>query len=400
MNVNTVEKQKIVYVGPFSFPNGGAAARRILGNAKSLRAAGYNVIIGSGQLSDNKTEYTMDRFDDFEVHSLGERTAENLPSFLKNLKYLSIGKKTITWLDNMVVKPSVIILYSGYSPYFMRLLPWCKKNNVKLVFDAVEWYEATSTFKAILSPYYWNIELAMRYYSVKTGNIIAISSYLKKYYESKKASVIVVPPTIDTNAFLVNIPEKISTKLVIAYTGTPGHKDLFNNYLEAIIRTDFSGERIIFKVAGLTVEDILKYPALRERNIEKEFPGCIATVGVVSHSHAIDVVGQADFSVLLRKPTRVAQAGFPTKVVESLTVGTPVIANLTSDLQHYLKDGENSFVCNDYTPDSLIEVLEKILKLSNNEINEMRTKARNTAESYFDYRIYVNSFKIFLSSLQ
>jgi glycosyltransferase involved in cell wall biosynthesis len=349
-------------------------------------------------LPDDNAPSGISYFDDFEVHSIGERTAENLPSLVKNLKYLNIGKKTIAWLDKMPLKPSAIILYSGYSPYFMRLLPWCRKNKVKLIFDAVEWYEASSRIKGILAPYYWNIELAMRHYSVKARNIIAISSYLKEYYQSKNGSVVVIPPTIDTKAFPASLATN-NSKLTIAYTGTPGHKDLFDNYLEAIITTDPQGEKMILKVAGLSVQDILKYPALKKRNIQTQLPACIHTLGSVSHTEAIELVKEADFSVLLRKPTRVAQAGFPTKFVESLTVGTPVMANLTSDLGYYLKDAENGFVCKDYTAESLIIVLEKALKLSRAEVNGMRKNARITAENHFDYRIYVDSFKSFLSSL-
>ena len=39
----------IAYVGPVAFPEGGAAARRILGNAKALVGAGHDVVIVSGQ---------------------------------------------------------------------------------------------------------------------------------------------------------------------------------------------------------------------------------------------------------------------------------------------------------------------------------------------------------------
>ena len=386
---------KIVYLGPFAFPNGGAAARRILGNAKSLRDGGYNVVIGSGQLPNPEMKFD---FEGFEVHSIGERTGENLPSFLKYFKYLSIGKKTIAWLDNMSVKPAAIILYSGYSPYFMKLLPWCKKNDVKLIFDAVEWYEASNILKAVISPYYWNIELAMRYYSIKAKNIIAISSYLKRYYELNKGLVLVVPPTVDTKELPANLLSTNKKKIVIAYTGTPGHKDLFNNYLEAIIKLADSGKGVILKVAGLTKENILQYPALKKRNITISLPPYIETLGKVSHSDAVELVKSADFSVLLRKPTRVAQAGFPTKFVESLTVGTPVIANLTSDLGDYLIDGENGLICKDYSVESLIAVLEKALKLTSLELTDMRAKARAVSEKHFDYRIYVKVLKAFIES--
>ena len=44
-----LKKRTIIYVGPFLFPNGGAAARRILGISKTLQALGYNIMIGTGQ---------------------------------------------------------------------------------------------------------------------------------------------------------------------------------------------------------------------------------------------------------------------------------------------------------------------------------------------------------------
>lgn len=385
----------VAYIGPFSFPDGGAAARRILGNAKSVKEAGYEVIIGSGQLPDGKPE----EFEGFKIYSIGERTAENLPSFLKNIKYLTIGRKTIQWLDRLEEKPSHIILYSGYSPYFMKLLPWCKKHNIPLIFDAVEWYEASSKLREWLSPYYWNINLAMRYYSIKAKNIIAISGYLQRYYQSKKCNVITIPPTLDTDHISPRFDVIKGKKLTLAYTGSPGHKDLFNSYLEGLMRLDENGERLVLKVAGLTDADILKYPAIVKRQI-KNVPRCIISLGKVSHREAMNLVKEADFSVLLRKPTRVATAGFPTKFVESFSVGTPVIANITSDLSKYLKDKETGLICKDHSVESFIECIERALKMDEQELLMMRRSARTAAENNFDYRLYTNKLKEYLNLTQ
>lgn len=387
--------QTVAYIGPFSFPDGGAAARRILGNAKSIKEAGYEVVIGSGQLPDGKP----DEFEGFKIHSIGERTAENLPSFLRNLKYLTIGQKTIQWLDNLKEKPSYIILYSGYSPYFIKLLPWCKKHNVQLIFDAVEWYEASNKIKEWISPYYWNINLAMYYYSVKVKNIIAISGYLQRYYQSKKCNVTLIPPTLDTTYISPKLDVIKADKLTLAYTGNPGHKDLFNNYLEGLIRLDEHGERLVLKVAGLTDIDILNYPSIKKRKITN-VPGCIKTLGKVSHKEAINLVKEADFSVLLRRPTRVAAAGFPTKFVESFSVGTPVIANITSDLDRYLKDKETGLICKDHSVESFMESIKRALELDQQELLIMRRSARAVAENSFDYRLYTNKLKEYLNLTQ
>lgn len=379
----------IVYVGPFSFPDGGAAARRILGNARAIQDCGYKVIIGSGQMTEVTGEKEKTFYKGFEVYSLGERIAEHR-GVIKNIIYLVMGRKTVKWLDRMNPKPVAVILYSGYSPYFLRLLPWCKKNNIPLIFDAVEWYQAKNHLQSLTSPYYWNIEWAMRGLSIKARNIIAISSYLNNYYENNGCRSAIVPPTIDTREYkIMSAMPNTDDKLSLAYTGSPGHKDLFGNCLEATLRIDPEGDRMVFKVAGLTEDQILRYAALRNRGYSS-LPPSIQTIGKVGHAAAIELVGRSDFSILQRDINRVSTAGFPTKIVESLTVGTPVICNLTSDLDKYIHDGEEGILCKGASVKDLITALEKALKLKVTERKRMRLSARRRAEISFDYRNYIS----------
>ena len=143
-------KPYIIYVGPVEVPSNSAASRRVLGNAKAIQAAGYKVIIGGAQVGENN--YLT--HEGIEVYEVGERKHENLPTFLKYAAYSKMGKLTIEWLDKLELDIAAIVLYSGYSPYLLRLLPWCKKRNIPLVFDAVEWYEAPSTFQKYLNRKY------------------------------------------------------------------------------------------------------------------------------------------------------------------------------------------------------------------------------------------------------
>ena len=80
----------IAYVGPFHFPEGGAAARRILGNSQSLIAAGYNVVIASGQESDSESVDGATNAGQLKMltpglwlASLDERDAEHMPRLLR-----------------------------------------------------------------------------------------------------------------------------------------------------------------------------------------------------------------------------------------------------------------------------------------------------------------------------
>lgn len=52
----------------------------------------------------------------------------------------------------------------------------------------------------------------------------------------------------------------------------------------------------------------------------------------------------ADALVLCRPLSRQASYGFPTKLVEYLSTGRPVVVTSTSDIGHYLRDGESAFL--------------------------------------------------------
>ncbi len=392
--MSEVNQSTVVYVGPFSFPNGGAAARRILGITKSLQALDYRVVIGSGQSPEDGPDNNC--YEGVEVCSLNERTAEQYPTLIKHLFYFLMGKKTVNWLDSLPQKPHAVILYSGYSPYFLRLLPWCKRNKVPLIFDAVEWYDPPSLLKGIINPYYWNIELAMRWLSCKSDHIIAISKYLQSHYESKGCNTIRVTPTLDVSAVNARLDVTESSLITLGYTGSPGHKDLLDNVLAALLNVDADGQRIRLNIAGITPEQLLNYPALKTRALQ-QLPTGIKCFGVVSQSQALSIIRDADFSVLLRPNKRYAKAGFPTKFVESLSVGTPVVANHTSDLADYLIDGETGIVCQNESVDSLKQGLSRILQLDITQYKEMRQQARNMAMRNFDVTVTKPDLKTMLS---
>jgi len=117
----------VAYVGPFSFPVGGPWASRVLGNALSLRDAGYNVIIGSGQMGGAEIPESVENI---KIVSLNERVAENFPQIAKHIAYIGMGQKTINWLNLLATKPVAIILYAGYTPYLLRLIPWCRARGI------------------------------------------------------------------------------------------------------------------------------------------------------------------------------------------------------------------------------------------------------------------------------
>lgn len=377
-------RKLVVYVGPYGFPHGGAAARRIYGNCLSLRNAGYDVIVTSGQVSDSVDQ----EYDGIPVISLNERRHEHLPTVLKHLMYFSAGKSTIKWLDSLAQKPAAVILYSGYSPYLIKLLPWSKRNNVKLIFDVVEWYDPPGMLSRLLSPYHMNIELAMRFLIKKCDGLIVISNYLKSYYAPHLNNIIKVPPTADL-PHISDSESRLHLPTSFVYAGTPGKKDALPSIISAILMANSKGDSVELHIAGVPEDKLGDFLPSHGYDLEI-INKVIKCYGVLSHEETLNLVSRSDYSILLRPNIRSVQAGFPTKFVESMALGTPVIANLTSDIGVYLKDGINGFVCPDSTVDSLVEVIKRSVNME--QSNTMRVSAKETAANYFAPEKYSDDF--------
>lgn len=390
--------KRIAYVGPFNFPTGGAPARRVHGLVKSLRMGGHEVLIGAGQ----RKQVSADVRDDAlhgTVTYLDETPDPRSPKVLKAIRHFTWGKNTVRWLDGLDPRPDAVLSFGGFIPYALRLLPWCRRAGVPWIVDMVEWYQPSHPPLGPLGPYRINSELSVRVLYAQAGNIIAISRFFEAFYRGKGCRTVRIPPTLDVQAMPARLEDaELTRPLTLAYTGVPGKKDLLDNVVEALLRIDPSGQKMQLVIAGPQPNEILRFSSMRRRDLTT-LPGCVQVLGRLPFDQAVDTVRHADFSVLLRPPLRYAQAGFPTKVPESLAVGTPVICNLTSDLGEYIRDGEEGLICPDFTVEALIPVLERAVCLNAKQKRAMRLAARKRAEESFDYREYVESLGMFIQEV-
>ena len=117
--------------------------------------------------------------------------------------------------------------------------------------------------------------------------------------------------------------------------------------------------------------------------------------GKVAADRVPALVAKADFSVIIRSDERYAQAGFPTKLVESLASGTPVITTVSGDEATVIEDGKNGFVLRSGDLEEVMSVLRRARDLSSDEKLRMRGEALQAARN-FDYREYVEPLRLFL----
>ena len=115
-----------------------------------------------------------------------------------------------------------------------------------------------------------------------------------------------------------------------------------------------------------------------------------------SHSETMELIASADFSINYRDVNMMTLAGFSTKIVESVSLGTPVIINRIGDTFDYLEDGISGFALNgDIIKD--YKLVRKLCMLSLKRRTELK---RNCVMSNpFDLCKYISIMDKFLSAI-
>lgn len=394
---------RFLYIGPFRFPNGDAAASRVLNNIRILKAIGHEVDVlsfGGKYLERDKTsqgEYEHDGIpyiitNDIDTHTWKERIR----------RYFLPPKKAWRIIYRNIDSYDVIITYNPSWTLNIPLIKLCKKYNKKTILDLTEWYSSKDFPGGKWTPLYWLSELNMIFIQKKYKNIIPISTFLSRYYSS--IHQIVIPPLISCNDdkwmnYIEDIPLAIKefNGRKIIFAGTPAKKDLLANILQAGLSLIKSGLSIQFIILGI---DNVQSKSFFSSNEYKSYNNNFIFLGRKPQEEVPAYYKLADFSAIIREPNRKNTAGFPTKMAESMASGCPVLLNATSDLSDFVKDMENAILINDFTIDSIKIGLRRISLLSDEQINKMKQNARKVAWNKFDYHQYLVSVKQFIQKIQ
>lgn len=394
-----IYKGDIIVLTLERFPDGDASSNRLKALLITIDLCGYQcIVIGNGsRFSENKTKWK-------EIEG-------------RNIKYLSIRSKKDTVFNKIftrIFSPIILLYYCNKyknkntkliitthttisSPIFLiSKYIW----NLPLIVECSEWHERNQYTGPLGIFKYINFCFNFHILCPATRNIICISNALLKKFQSTNNKV-VIPPTYDPNDFknLTSSYEK-SEVLNIFYGGNISGKDDVATLIKGILLLKKSDqEKIQFTIAGPTKEKLFEY--LSRSGIElNKIKTFVNPIGRISKKETIEYLTKSDFSILLRPITRYSTAGFPSKVIESLAAGTPVITNITSDLGRYLQDGVDCIIIKEYSEASVASALIRALNLNEAEHNKLKTNSQKTAIKKFSPKSYVENIKFFLENIK
>lgn len=359
MNQQT-KRGVILYIGGFQLPDKNAAAQRVVGIAKGLRDLGYQVVFLNSlkdysEITVSEKEYF--RFKCFEY----KRELD--------IDYLLSAKTTLSMIKQ--VQPYAVIAYNYPAVSLNRIRKHCRKSGIKCYADVTEWYDAAGKNFMVRMIKGVDTSYRMKYVHKKLDGVIAISRYLYDYYKDYVKTVL-IPPTVDIEDKKWNILVDTNEDYVsFVYAGVPSAaKERLDRVVSAVGKIEIEN-RVRLNIVGITREQFVNMYAW-----QKSIPECVVFWGRVEHQKALQIVKQSDWTIILRENSRLVKAGFPTKLVESISCGTPVIANSFSNIFDYLTAESSIHV------DQIDDIAEQIA--------EACGKRAVVNKTMFDYRNYLN----------
>lgn len=365
-------KTTIFYIGNFDLPDSNAAGKRVYGNALILEKLGYEVVVIGKHKEASSPIMPIQYSSNIKFYSFPN------VSLLKTNEYM----KFLVSIISSEGKPAIIIRYGspGLAAFDKKVNFYCKKENIKVVADVVDWLPsaASSHIFNIIKSIDTFLEKAV--FNKKSDGIIAISSYLDSYYKKAGCKTVIIPPVV--HQYIENTT--VNRVLRLIYAGVPFRigrpvknpsevKDRLDLAVMAVIETAKRGANVVLEVYGITKEQyITAYPSHQSLLNCSEGSKAVIFLGRKDMKEVQERVNQADFSILLRDRNRATMAGFPTKIVESLSCGTPVITTDTSDIGKYVLQGVNGYIVEISTGSILIDQLVEIFNTGSENIITMK----------------------------
>ena len=385
----------VLFIGKSAFPNDRASAVRVYTLAKLFSGFGFTpYLVGMDAMISEDRLIKNGQYHEFEFYNISVVSKHPLDVIGINC---IVKKETEKLIAERNVKYIVVTCLEGVR--LTAVLSVAKKHKIPVIGDIVEWYDrgdfhGIRNFIKLLRN-----RITLVYLNPKIKNILAISSLLGDYYTCKKCNVQIIPSIIDKNEYSENVfCRKHNDDIVFAYAGSPGTKDSVVNFISAAARLSSSGvKNFKIKLFGTTKDNLLRLGCLQGEL--DELGDMLVCSSHIPHGQVKVEISKADFTLLVRPDRRSSHAGFPTKLSESFACGTPVIANLTSDIGLYLHDNENSVICQSNSTEECKTAIEKILLMSDEHLASMKIAAKNTSKR-FDYLAFKDKLQLFLSRIE
>lgn len=371
----------IVYIGNFELPDRNAAAHRVRGNARIFRDLGYRVILVGVTRTHSGSSW-------LETADSGEEDIEayHIPYPVGAREWFTrIGSNRV--LKEVIAAAGVeqlamTICYNYPAISQFRIAAETRRLGGLAVADCTEWYAQLRNDS--LASLVKNLDTPLRMHWVNRAMdaMVTTSPFITEYYRSTGMPIVELPTIIPLSkpATFPAAEGREHARLVfagsgfdpaLALKGKEGLKDRLDWVLELLLVAHRAGARFVIDLYGVTREDYLVLVPSHAALLD-ELDTSLQFHGRVPHADLLETLMCADFSIFMRKATRVTMAGFASKFSESISYGTPAITNRLPSTERYMREGLTGFFLDPGQPEASGARLAQILSMSRAEIDAMK----------------------------
>ena len=368
----------VILITYSNYPNGSASAIRYANFAATLTDMEYEVIVFC-KSSSNPNKINNIHVESFTNVNKYHRLFLFPYRAIKRLKQIMLTKK----ISGVLLGSDLITLHA------YQIQKWCNSNGINCVFDTTEWYSKEQFNNWIFSFPYWDKTILNKCVITKQSRVIAISSFLYDYFKAKGAKVVKVPIFYNRRYRVTPFTSREiqDYKIKIIYAGSHLLMDNIPLIVKAIALLPHSiRSKVEFVIYGLSQEQI---KSCLPQEILAEAKDALVIKGQRPNCEVIEAYQSADYSIVLRNPSlRVNKAGFPSKVVESMRLGVPVICNYSSDLDKYIISGFNGIIIDNLCAEAISNQIRILTTLTREEKLIMGRNAIDTVDSKLNSRLF------------
>lgn len=399
----------VVYIGDFDFRNENVQSFLVRNNGKILNQLGYSV----RYIGINSNESRFRRVEELpNINLESNNNYFELPNTLKFsgfFKQWRVNKIILSYLHTLFSTIGICFVISYQSPSFFytikKVARWCKAKGVKYIVNSADLpvFHQQSLLRQLIMWINWHYlhKINKRY----ADGVISVSTYIEAFYQKINCKYVVIPPLFDVAQYQF-VDTKAGETTTFIYAGTPfkvtskkvsvrGMKDRLDRIIDIFLELSRRGVPYVFKIVGITKEDYLKGVPRHINSLF--FDEKVVFLGRFNHRDVLNIVADSDFSINYRDDSIMSRAGFSTKIVESISLGTPVVINQIGDAFNYLEEGISGFKLIGNLENDC-RLLSSLCFLTKTEREALKEKVKRN--KIFDIINYLSKFEQFMASLK
>lgn len=407
----------VVIVGNFWFPHGTASAARIRNIALGLRECGARVHVmtlvpqpRNPSDAEGSTEHEGVSYEcvaPFRAAVDGWRDADrSIPRIRGGI----VSKAR--WFAGLYGAMPVALrrlarridaggcdLLLAYDRSAVRMSPLarlCRGRRVVSLLDVTEVSEHLTGSR--WSALYWDSRLGTRTTPRLYDGVTVITSGLERLFRAQGCQRTLVLPAMEAWPPSTLPAPTANQGFHLAYVGALQDRDAPELLLEAVWRLAQEGLPVTLDVIG-HYEGTERGDRLRGQCAADAILGRVVRfVGSVSDRELRARLAGADALVLPRRDSRTERLSFPTRLVEYLGYGRPVLVSDVGDVSLYLEDGSDAVLLPPADPEGAAHAIARLARLPDRGAAIGR-RGRETGARAFDRRTHASRLLEFASAL-